>query len=60
MHVHKRFDYVSQILNGLSDVEIVHFIEVVEKSPSVHILECKIDVFLVLEAAIKPDDVGML
>ena len=60
MQVGQCFDDVSQEINSLLQVEIADLVEIVEESSSVHVLHGQIDVILVLEKAIEPNDVGMV
>lgn len=59
MHVSKSFDDISKILYCLSETEAANFVEVIKQGSSVHVLDNKIDVLCVVEAAIEPDYVWM-
>jgi hypothetical protein len=60
MHVSQRFYDVLQILNCLLDIEASNLIQIIEKSPSVHILHYQVDIFIFLEHPVEFDDVRVV
>jgi len=60
MQINDSFYNISQVLNGFFDSKMVDFIKIVEKCSAIHILNNEIYVVILLEKAIKFDDIRMV
>lgn len=60
MHVDDGFDDISEVLYGFAQGKRGDFVEIIEESAAVHVLDHKVDVFFFLEEAVELYDVGVI